>query len=207
MVVLEQLNTDIRLPNPLNINIATGGNNAEEDSTLASYLKKQSVRSVPSGGDSMKALTIIYEMLVTYNNMIEANTNSIKENSSLQDSNFAAMRSVLDYVINAINGISQRVLALEDGAHKSDEVLTAIGIEVASGIHPTAQTRLGEFDSRVEKNEMDMAFLKESTQSIYESVMMIEGRLETLENRLSNIGSFLMRLKKHNQNEAVAKMA
>jgi len=50
---------------------------------------------ISSGGDSTKALTIIYEMLDTCINVIEANAHSIKENSSLQDSNFAAMRSFL----------------------------------------------------------------------------------------------------------------
>jgi predicted nucleic acid-binding Zn-ribbon protein len=201
-------------PNPFKINEtaahilpASGVKSDDENSTASSYMRRQSSGSFTAGSDSVKALTIISEMLETYNSMIEANTNSIKENAALQETNFTAMRSALESVIDAINGISQRSLNLEDTSRKNAEKLSSISDELIERSTPFLHKRLDEYQSRIEANERDIVYLKDCVESSSESVQIIEGRLGNLEGRVSNIERLLMKHKKRNQNDVTAKTA
>jgi predicted nucleic acid-binding Zn-ribbon protein len=195
---------DSNLPNFSLVAEATNDNDGD-GSTTSSYLRRQSTGSFTAGSDSVKALTIISDMLETYNKMIEANTNSIKENATNQDANFAAMRSALESVIDAINGISQRALSLEDAARENADKLATISDDIAARNDLTVHARLVEFQRSLEENTGSIVELKERANASSESMCIIECRLSNLESRVSNIERLMMGGKKQNQN--AAKMA
>jgi hypothetical protein len=195
---------DSNLPNFSLVAEATNDNDGD-GSTTSSYLRRQSTGSFTAGSDSVKALTIISDMLETYNKMIEANTNSIKENATNQDANFAAMRSALESVIDAINGISQRALSLEDAARENADKLATISDDIAARNDSTVHARLVEFQRSLEENTGGIVELKERADASSESMCIIECRLSNLEGRVSNIERLMMGGKKQNQN--AAKMA
>jgi chromosome segregation ATPase len=179
----------------------------EENSTTSSYMRRQSSGSFTAGSDSVKALTIIAEMLDTYNNMIETNTKSIQENAAVQKTNFFAMQTSLESVIDAINHISQRAASLETTAQKNAENLSAISDELVAQSNPIVHNRMDEIKQKIDETERDIVFLKNCVESSSESIQIIEGRLGHLEGRVSNIERLLTKHKKQHQNDVVAKMA
>jgi predicted nuclease with TOPRIM domain len=179
----------------------------EENSTTSSYMRRQSSGSFTAGSDSVNALTIIAEMLDTYNNMIETNTKSIQENAAVQKTNFFAMQTSLESVIDAINHISQRAASLEDTVQKNAENLAAISDKLVAQSNPIVYNRMDDIQQRIEKTERDIVFLKNCVESSPESVQIIKSRLGHLEGRVSNIERLLMKHKKQHQNDVVAKMA
>jgi hypothetical protein len=192
---------------PANNSTIEEANANEENSTTSSYLRRQSSGSFTAGSDSAKALTIISEMLERYNNMIETNTKSIEENASVQLTNFFALQTSLESVIDAINHISQRAAGLEETAQKNAEMLAAISNELVAQSNPIVHNRLDEITQRIEETERDIVYLKDCAVSSSESIQIIEGRLGHLEGRVSNIERLLTRHKNRHQNDVAAKMA
>lgn len=136
----------------VNFSLFAEATNDDNGSTTSSYLRRQSTGSFTTGSDSVKALTIITDMLEAYNKMIEEHTNSIKENAANQDTKFAAMRLALESVIEAINGISQRALSLKNAARKNADKLATISNDIATQNDLTVDARLVEFQCSLEEN-------------------------------------------------------
>ena len=187
--------------------LVAGAGNDEEDPTTSSLLRRQSTGSFTTGSDGIKALSIISEMLGTYNNMIEANTNSIKDNALQQDTNFAAMRTAIESVIDAINGISERTLNLEETARENSKTLATIRDRVLAGNDPVVYNQMEQVQRKVDEHLRQISYLKDCAESSSESMSIIEGRLGNLESRVTNIERLLMKPKRHQQNDVAAKMA
>ena len=201
------------IPNPFSnstsafrVGAVAGATNDEEFAT-SPHLRRQSTGSFTAGSDSIKALATISEMLRTYNILIEANTNSIKDNILQQDTNFAAMRSAIESVINAINGISERTLNLEETARENSKMLTTINNSVLARNSAMGDNRMEQFQLKVDEQTREIAYLKYCAESSSESMTIIEGRLGNLESRVSNIERLLMKPKKRQHNDVAAKMA
>ena len=186
--------------------IGTGGNLDGEGRTFSS-LRRQSTSSLTANSDASKALSIITEMLEGYTNMIESNTNSINQNAVLQNANYGAMRSVLDSIIDAVNGISQRASILEDVAQANGEKLTSISDLVLGEGDSMLHSKLDQFRLKVEENTRDIAYLKDCVESSSESMNIIENRLGSIEGRVSNIERLLMKHNNQRKNHVSAKMA
>ena len=186
--------------------VATGGK-VDRECQISPSLRRQSTGSLTANSETSKALSIISEMLEGYNNMIESNTNSINQNATLQNANYGAMRSVLDSIINAINGMSQRASKLEEAAKANAEILTSISDVILGGEVSTLRSRLDQFQLKVEENARDIAYLKDCVESSSESMNIIESRLGSIEGRVSNIERLLMKHKNQQKNHVSAKMA
>ncbi|KAL3782776.1 hypothetical protein HJC23_003097 [Cyclotella cryptica] len=181
-------------------------NNEQVDAT--SIYRRQSTGSFTahtSGNDTANALALISDMLATYNDMIEKNTNTIKENAAIQDANFAALRSTLESIIDAVNGITLRALNLENAARNNTETLAALNDGMTAGTNMAGHGRFDDFQRQVAKLERDISEIKDSDESTSESIDIIERRLGSLESRLSKIERLLMKYRKHN--DVAAKMA
>ena len=144
--------------------VATGGN-VDREGQISPSLRRQSTGSLTANSETSKALSIISEMLEGYNNMIESNTNSINQNAVLQNANYGAMRSVLDSIINAINGMSQRASKLEEAAKANAEILTSISDVILGEEVSTLRSKLDQFQLKVEENARDIAYLKDCGES------------------------------------------
>lgn len=189
-------------------NQQVGDNNSSHEQVgNTSIYRRQSTSSFTAhttGNDNTHALALISDMLATYNDMIEKNTNAINENAAIQETDFAAMRSTLESIIDAINGITLRTLNLEIATRQNTEALTALDEGMNAGTNVAALGHLKDFHCRVEKIEHDVLEVKDSQESTNGSFDIIERRLASLESRISNIENFLMKLRKH---DFAAKMA
>jgi hypothetical protein len=155
--------------------------------------------------DNAHALAVISDMLATYNDMIEKNTNAINENAAILETNFAAVRSTLESIIDAVNGITRRTLNLEIAARQNTETLTALTEGMTAGTNVAGLGGFKDFHCRVEKIERDILEIKDSNESTNETIDIIERRLASLENRVSNVENFLMKYRK--LNDIAAQMA
>lgn len=157
--------------------------------------------------DTTSALALISDMLGTYNQMIEANTNAIQENAEMQAMNFSLMRSALDSIIDAINGITQRAVNLEAAARTNADNLTTLKEEAIAGNNMILHNRLDDIGRLIDMNAREMVDCKNGADALSESVRIIAGRVGSLENRVSNMERLLMTPRKQNQNDVAAKMA
>ena len=156
--------------------------------------------------DTTSALALISDMLGTYNQMIEANTNAIQENAEMQAMNFSLMRSALDSIIDAINGITQRAVNLEAAARTNADNLTTLKEEAIAGNNMILHNRLDDIGRRIDMIAREMVDCKNGADALSESVRLIEVRVGSLESRISNMER-LMKPRKQNQNDVAAKMA
>lgn len=181
----------------------------EQVDTTFSY-RRQSTGSLTadtSQSDCTNALTLISDMLQTYNEMIQNNTNAIKENAAIRDGNAAMTRETLESLIEAINGIAKRTLHLEDSANKACNEVTKLKEETVAGNNMIVDSRLDDLNVRVQTNSRDIAALKLSTKSCKDKIISFEETLGRLEDRVSSIERFFMNPQKRCRNDMSAKTA
>lgn len=179
----------------------------EQVDTTFSY-RRQSTGSLTadtSQSDCTNALTLISDMLETYNEMIQNNT--IKENAAIRDGNAAMTRETLESLIEAINGIAKRTLHLEDSANKACDEVTKLKEETVAGNNMIVDSRLDYLNVRVHTNSRDIAALKLSTKSCKDKIISFEETLGRLEDRVSSIERFFMNPQKRCRNDMSAKTA